>query len=221
MDKRNKLLQLAHKRQQNCYESYKNLADFYDGYYEVDYVSPYSTTAHNVNADVMLIIQDWSSTDAMEQEGKCPKRKELGYTKGRKSNVNLFHLLQTHLGVSFEDTYATNLFPFIKQGNISAKIPQKDLRRAARDYTLPMIQIIQPKIAICFGIDTFNAVRKECGHNNVKNMDDAVKSSFNFEQTKIVCQSHPGQLGKNNRNKGGVDRVTSDWQKMAKHMKET
>jgi len=31
----------------------------------------------------------------------------------------------------------------------------------------------------------------------------------------VICQAHTGQLGKNNRNKGGVNRVDGDWAKMS------
>jgi hypothetical protein len=53
--KREKLLQLAKKRMADRLPPHYSLGEFHDGYYECDYVSP------NVDAELMLIGQDWAS----------------------------------------------------------------------------------------------------------------------------------------------------------------
>ena len=72
----------------------------------------------------------------------------LGYTPSRGSNKNLIKLLKESLNLELKDTYATNLFPYIKMGKMSAKIKPTDMSKAAKEFTLPMIDIIKPKIAI-------------------------------------------------------------------------
>ena len=109
------------------------------------------------------------------------------------------------------NTYATNLFPFVKPGPMNASIPSKDLLKAALQFTLPMINIIQPKVVICLGLDTFNTLRKTYGHKKLDNLNQAIGNRFEFENSRIVCQPHTGQLGRNNRNLGGVDSVNRDW----------
>lgn len=47
MNKKEELLKLAELRQSKVYESYTSIADYANGAYECEYVSPYSKSAHN------------------------------------------------------------------------------------------------------------------------------------------------------------------------------
>ena len=44
---------------------------------------------------------------------------------------------------------------------------------------------------------------------------DAIASPFQYGQPQIWTQSHPGGMGRANRNRGGVNRVSKDWAAMA------
>jgi hypothetical protein len=182
--KEKELLKLAKLRQKTKYEGYKSIADYEIGYYECDYVSPYSKSAHNVDADVFVILQDWSSDDNMH--GICQETNRLGYTPSVGTNIKLIEYLKNYLDLELGDTYATNLFPFIKMGDMSANIPIKDMRRAAKDFTLPMIQIIRPKIVIALGRKTFDALW-DCCDDKV----EVVEGSFKYGTTKVFHQPHP------------------------------
>ena len=61
-----------------------------------------------------------------------------------------------------------------------------------------MINIIQPKLVICLGLDTFNTLRKTYGHKKLDNLNQAIGNRFEHEKSQIVCQAHTGQLGRNN-----------------------
>lgn len=213
MDKIKELLKLAEKRKSFTYNGYTAIGDYNNGSYECDYVSPFSISAHNIDADIMVILQDWCSEEGF---GKTVDQETLkyGYTPSVKTNVNLKKLLFDNFNLGIEDTYATNLFPFIKYGEMNARIPAKDLLSAALDFSVPMIDIIQPKLVICLGKDTFNAIRKACRLKVVYSIDEAVNSHFSYKNTEIFGMAHTGMLGKNNRNRGGVDRVTDDWNMM-------
>ncbi len=139
---------------------------------------------------------------------------KLGYTPSVRTNINLKRLLHAHFDLELEDVYATNLFPYVKPGAMNAHIPSKDLIRAAKQFTLPLIKILCPKISICLGKETFNALRRACGLRNVTNIEKAIHSTFSYNNSKIFCQAHTGQLGQNNRNRGGVNRVEGDWHSM-------
>lgn len=217
MNKKSELINLANIRKSKTYSGHTAIGEYNSGIWECDYVSPYSITANSVDASVMIILQDWCSEEGFG-DNVCQETLKYGYTPSVKTNINLKELLSTHLLLTLEETYATNLFPYIKPGPMNARIPAKDLLNSAKEFTLPMIEIISPKVAICFGKDTFNALRKACGLKVVYNMDEAVSSNFKHNGTEIFCQSHPGQLGKNNRNRGGVDRVTADWKNMASYI---
>jgi len=218
MDKNMKLFDLAKKRQSFCWDGYKNIGDYHDGIYECDFVSPYTKSANNVEAKVMVFLQDWSSDDFLR--GNIDKETvRLGYTPDRYTNKNLIDLLHNHFSLKLSDVYVTNLFPFIKPGSMKEFIPVRDMVRAAKEFGLPQIEIIAPKIIIALGLSTFNALYKTCEAKMVKNINDGVKlSPFYYYNSAIFCQAHTGMQGKNTRNKGGVNRVSTDWDEMAKFL---
>ena len=217
MSKAQQLLELAKTRQTTRYQGHTCIGDYDNGVWECDYVSPYSLSAHNVDADVMIVLQDWCSSDSFNLP-VCQETLTLGHTPSVRTNINLKTLLHDHLGLTLSQTYSTNLFPFVKPGPMNASIPSKDLLKAAQQFTLPMINIIQPKLVISLGLDTFNTLRKACGHKKLDNLSQAIENSFEFENSRIVCQ---GQLGRDNRNRGGVDRVNGDWERLVEYVERT
>ena len=82
-----------------------------------------------------------------------------GHDPGLRTNVKLKSLLHRYLGLRLENTYGTNLFPFIKQGHISARIPASDLARAAREFALPQIEIVNPRVVLALGRRTSDVLR--------------------------------------------------------------
>jgi restriction system protein len=160
------------------------------------------------------MLQDWASSDLLSG----PVREDTamyGHDPSLGTNKNLKALLREHLGLDLADTYGTNLFPFIKRGAMNGSVPAKDMARAAAEYALPQVEIVAPRLVICLGVATFRAMQKACGVRPVaKNTAEAIATPFDRGGTRIWCQSHPGQLGKNNRNRGGVDRVSADWAEM-------
>jgi hypothetical protein len=216
MDKHQQLLELAQKRKRTRWPGYRCIGDYHGGFFECDYVSPYTKGASNVDSDIMVILQDWSSDEVLSGplDPIAVKNSEYGHDPSRPTNINLKRLLNNHFGVQLKDVYATNLFPFIKYGEISSPIPRSDFVRAAEEFALPQIKIVSPKLVISLGKDTFNAIRRACGYNDWLITDSAILSPFTFHGTQIWCQAHTSQLGQNNRNRGGVDRVSSDWKRM-------
>ncbi len=213
MNKQRALLDLARKRQATRYYGYTAIGDYDGGVWECDYISPFSLSSHNADADILIILQDWCSEQSFDFP-VCQETLSLGHTPSVRTNMNLKRLLQQHFGKALEDVYATNLFPFVKPGPMNAPIRARNLTRAATEFTLPLIDIVQPKIAVCLGIASFNALRKACDLPSVANVEEAVNSSFMHNDTRICCQAHTGQLGQNNRNRGGVNRVERDWAAM-------
>ncbi|MBT5469852.1 MAG: hypothetical protein HOK41_04560 [Nitrospina sp.] len=214
MTKGKQLAKLAKKRKKNVPHGYKGIAEYHEGAYECNYVSPYSKSAHNENADVMLILQDWASDESLSRP-KDPNIVSLGYSPELPTNKNLIALLDTHFGIPLSDTYATNLFPFVKLGNMSSYIPSRDLMEAAINFAIPQIEVVSPKIVICLGLRVFNTISKSLEKPTPKNLVEAIPNHFKYKDTFIWAQSHPGGLGKANRNRGGIDRVSADWAAMA------
>jgi hypothetical protein len=211
-EKERKLKVLARKRQRTRWNGYKGIGDYvyHKGAYECDYVSPYTKTAGNVQSKIMVMLQDWSSDAALLQPLNSDSVK-YGYSTTLFTNRNLERLLEDHFFKRLKDIYATNLFPFVKTGQMGKAIPRRDLVRAAEEFGLPQIDIVQPKLVICLGLVTFNALREACDNEPVHRMDAAISSPFSFKKARIWCQAHTGARGQNNR---GKTKVSEDWRRM-------
>ena len=194
---------------------YKGIENFKDGAYDQhEFVSPWTRSAGNLDADVMILLQDWSSSDvlngALDHEAAS-----LGYTPSLPTNRNLIELVKRHFGLKIAETYVTNLFVFIKLGGISARIPLRDAVTSASLYAVPQIKIIKPKIAICVGALTFNALRRACGEP-VVNLKRAESAAFSIGSVRVCGVPHTGGLG--TASMGGLAAVDKFWSAAAREL---
>jgi restriction system protein len=209
-EKRQRLSELANQRKAARLDRYACLADFHNGIYECDHVSPWTKSGNNVDADVMVIGQDWASADML---AKWPEHvAELGYDPRLLTNRNLDDLLARHLGLRRSDCYLTNLFVFIKSGDASSSIPFADLVWNAHSFTIPQIEIISPKLVICLGLRTFRALMRAAGLNPARTTDAAIAAPQKIGSALVHCAAHTGALGTLNRSKELVER---DWKALA------
>jgi hypothetical protein len=114
-DKNLLLEEIVNKRQQSRWEGVRCLSDYHNGLYECDYVSPFTKSANNVNAKVMLVLQDWASDNYLKDCLPDPELIEMGHDPKLPTNKNLKTLLKDHFHLSLSDTYATNLFPYYEK----------------------------------------------------------------------------------------------------------
>ena len=213
MDKQARLLELAKARMTTRWPGYKSIADYQGGIYECDFVSPFTKTAGNADAKVFVLLQDWSSDEELSR-GLDDVTMELGYDPTQPTGRNLKRLLEVTFGLSLKDVYGTNLFPFVKSGGVSKSIPQRDLVRAAREFALPQIEIVGPRLVVCLGLVTFEALRKAIGLPPAGRMQVAINSPFSVGRSRVWCQAHTGAFGQMNRNRGGIKLVDRDWMNM-------
>jgi uracil-DNA glycosylase len=214
MDKHARLLKLARLRRESRWPDYKCIGDYCEGRYECDFVSPYTRSAGNIDAELMILLQDWSS-DVVLSGPYLHARCTVGHDPCRVTNKRLKDLLQRHFGLELKDVYATNVFPFVKLGAISAPIPMRDLVRAAHEFALPQIGIVGPRLAVCLGKAAFDAVALAAGSRRSRSLADAIASPFEIGSTQVWCQAYTGQLGTNARNRRGADQLAKDWASMA------
>lgn len=211
--KRDALLALAKKRQADRLPPHLSLGWFHDGYYECDFVSPWTISAHNVNAGLMLFGQDWSSSERLCRRPDEEQR-SLGQIWDLPTNKRLRCLLQRHLNLEFKDIYATNLFPFIKNGRLSAPIPTPDLERCALKYAIPQIEIVDPAIVVCLGKQTFDSIRNALDQPAIPWHTACQTTQHTMLGSVEVCAvPHAGNLGV--RNAGGMERVHQIWAAVA------
>ena len=213
MSKAERLFELARKRQET-WAGYRGIGEFHGGAYECDHVSPVTKTAGNLNSDILVLLQDWSSERSLE--GKLDEdARDFGYTRTEPTFSNLSTLLRRHFKRELNEVYATNLFPFIKPGKMTQSIPRRDLVRAAWEFAIPEIEIVKPHLVICLGLGTFNALRRASGLRLISNLTDAGKDPMRMSGATVWSQAHTGYYGQITRNRGDAERVKRDWARMA------
>jgi uracil-DNA glycosylase len=106
-----------------------------------------------VDTELMILLQDWAPDDRLSGPF-LPERCTVGHDPSRRTNRRLHELLLRHFALELEEVYATNVFPFIKVH----KIQPEDFVRAAEEFALPQIKIVEPRLAVCLGKAAFNAV---------------------------------------------------------------
>jgi restriction system protein len=200
-----RLRELALRRKESRWPGYNCVGDYHGGIYECEHVSPYTIGAGSVDADVMILLQDWASDDVLSGP-VLHERCTVGHDPRRATNRRLRELLWRHFGLELAGTYATNVFPFVKLGSMGAKIRPGDLVRAAREFALPQIEIVAPRIAVCLGKAAFNAVASAAGHRAADRLADALACPFDIGESEVWCQRHPGR--------NSVARVKAEWARM-------
>ncbi len=216
--KRKKLRKLAKRRQAHCLQPHACLADFHGGIYECHHVSPWTKSACNVDAEVMILGKDWVSWDTLEREleqelyEKIQDRQKNGQDSSSRTNINLREFLG-HMSLEFSETYATNVFPFIKRGKKSAPIPFRDLVSCAETYALPQIDIVSPRMAICLGQEAFNAVCHAAGLRPPNWRTKSPGPHICIGSVKIYGLPHPSRMNV----RGGRDAVVRRWRLLGQH----
>ena len=173
--KSDRLLELGRQRREARWQGYRCIGDFQGGAYECEHVSPITKAACNIDSDVFVLLQDWSSERNLERR-LDPGARDLGYTPSEPTNKRLAELLRAHFNLDLADVYATNMFPFVKPGTMTEGIPRHDLSRAAREFAIPQIEIVNPRLVVCLGLDTFSAMRQVLKAKPVRSLTEALAS---------------------------------------------
>src|SRR6266704_6483521 len=67
MNKLRALKALGRKRKLDRCKGYKSVGDYHRGKYECDFVSPFTKSAKNADSPIMVLLQDWSSDEALRR----------------------------------------------------------------------------------------------------------------------------------------------------------
>ena len=207
-----RLRTLGKLRSRVCFAGYHTLAEYAGAVPDTNFVSPYTMGAKNVNSPIFILLQDWASDEYLRQRPSLALLK-MGRDPSFPTNKRLEKLLVQYFRVSIEQTFATNLFPYIKPGKTGTFLPRADLAAAARLFAVPQIDIVEPRLVVCLGLQAFNAVAEALGKSTYQSIDQAIQKPFRHRTTQIYCQAHTGNRGESNR---GASVVLQDWRRMAK-----
>ena len=219
MHKATALSELVTKRRSETHTAYHHLHSFDGGIWDCEHVVPWTKSACNHDGDLMVIGQDWASEQFLTHPRyntpeRVEGRRRAGQDEYLPTNRRLKALLQQHFGMSFSQTYATDVSVFIKPGNMTGNVPMSDMLYCAEKYTLPQIEIVQPAMAICLGAKTFNSLRRALRLADLKLSEASLTSAHTIHNgTEIYGVSHTGGLG--HANAGGIDNVNRIWAGLA------
>jgi hypothetical protein len=223
MNKHAALAELVALRRSEENENHSVLHRFDNGAWDFDHVVPWTKSACNVDAKLMIIGQDWASEKSLlDPKHNSPEqvalRKQLGQDPHLPTNKNIKRWL-TFFDLAWEQAYATDVSVFIKRGAITAKVPMAVLKRCAETYTIPQLDIVKPLMAICLGGDTFNSLRSALGKTSML-LREALKPDAHttLNGTEICGVPHAGGLGL--ASYGGFAKVDPMWQALADRFKQ-
>lgn len=129
------------------------------GYEFSDWVSPYTKGANRTDG-LAFVLQDWASEEGLREFNQDIQ--DHGRTRGLLTNRRLEQLLNRVLSVRLDETYATNAFPFVKSGPMSAPLRLRDVRAAARRFLSRELGLAGPTHVFALGAVAYAAL-SECG----------------------------------------------------------
>ncbi len=223
MDKNAALMELVALRREEEHEAFSVLHKFDRGVWDFDYVVPWTKSACNVDAKLMIIGQDWASEKFLRHprnstSDRLALRNQLGQDPHLPTNRNIKRWL-SFFDVTWEQTYATDVSIFIKPENMTAKVPMAVLEHCAKKYTIPQLRIVKPLMAVCLGVDTFNSVRLALGKLPML-LRDALRPNAHTTDNGIEIYGVPHAGGSGLAAYGGHARVEPIWQQLAARFRQ-
>ena len=207
---------LVQKRKSQILPGFSNIGDFQDGVFDIENnISPWTNGACNVDSKLMLVGQDWASAKWLSDPTN-KKYAAIGRNPQLTTNKNIDFYLDL-FGLKFQDVYATNAFVHVKNGGMSGQIPTSVFNDSINTYLIPQIKIINPKIVVCLGAQTFNGLRKALGHQIVK-INSGHINSISLNTSSIYGVFHPGGLG--TAGAGGKEVAIKQWEYLANLFKK-
>lgn len=199
-------------------EGLLNPSEVLNGIYDIEeHIGPWSAWQGNLDADILLVGQDWGSVDFfIECEG--------GHLDDSLTNRHLRELFQI-LGIDIgypdhpnPDTpvFFTNAVLGLKKGSMTSNIKSSWLKNDAETFLKPTIDIIEPKIIITLGKKAYDALS-----NIYPVKKDVLKNLININPIELpdgmllFAFYHCGGLGVASRN---FELQKKDWESIKGHV---
>jgi len=134
-------------------EGLTNPAEYDNGMFDSDHIGPWSRWQGNLNAQLMIIGQDWGDTGYFRRYG--------GHERDNNpSNKTIRELLasieipipppSSRVG-SLSSIFLTNAILCLKEGGLGGDVKQDWFNNCGHHYLKPLIEIISPKVVVSLG----------------------------------------------------------------------
>jgi DNA polymerase len=135
-----------------------NPARFEGGRFDSAQIGPWSLWQGNLNAPLMVVGQDWGTTDYFERN----RGRDI---RGNPTDLNLINLVKT-IGFPIQDVYLpegqnvlffTNAVLCLKSGNLQSEV-QKDWFINCSSFLRRQIEIVNPLAVVGLGKHAYDAI---------------------------------------------------------------
>jgi len=141
-------------------EGLVNPSEVLNGIYDEDnQIGPWSKWQGNLEAEIMLIGQDWGTVNFFIESNGGP----LDDSHTNRNLRELFNIIGIDVGYpnnpnSYAPVFFTNAILGLKEGAMADSVKASWLRNDAETFLKPTINIIQPKIIITLGKKAYDAL---------------------------------------------------------------
>ena len=201
--------------------------------YDTDAIGNWSNWAGNLDAELMIIGQDFSNQEYFERDkGLTEPKTNLTEASSAndystKTNFYLWELTKwaglnigLPSGKSEEAVFLTNAVLCLKEGPMKSKVNPTCVANCGQNFLKPLIDIVQPQIIITLGLDAAQSLLrayettlpelKPLKRLNLKEIFE-LAPVYLFDNLIWFPLYHPSPLGQVSR---GWDLQKSDWQKV-------
>ena len=215
MDKEIAYRQLVDKRKKHSFQN--GLTNPFQTSFDIDEIDPWAQWQNNINADILVIGQEFANLDVyLRTEGKVERFLDKYEYPANKNLKEYFDILEYNIGHPLNPNkenkiFFTNAVSGLKSGSMSANFKDRWLTESREHFLKPLIDIIQPKFIIAIGSKATKTLGviydfKISSHKNIVD-NSPIKSG----STLIFPVYHTGGLGLRNRPK---TQQIADWTKI-------
>jgi len=184
--------------------------------FDFDVVNPWELWQGNLDAEILLIGQDFADSESLKNNLQQDWKKE----KSSSTNfalINFFKILGypiaeiSYAGTTELPLFFTNAILGIKKSDVQyMSKPVKDIWiRESKEYLQQLIDIVQPKHIIAMGSTAYKAVCGIYGIKPLSNIKEAIEAKTKLPDGKsLFVVQHCSPLGRVGRS---LELQTEDW----------
>jgi uracil-DNA glycosylase family 4 len=199
-----------------------NPGDFKRGNFDSDQIGPWSLWQHDLNADLMIVGQDWGDTKYFEKWGGRDQN------DGNPTNKNLQELLKS-IGIIIgkprdeqkHHIFMTNLILCLKEGGLQAPVSDEWFSLCTKQFFKPLVEIIRPMAILALGERTSKFILNayEVNYRRNASLKTMIIEHSPFKLTSQILLFplyHCGAMGIN-RNRTLKEQL-NDWQNIKRFL---
>jgi uracil-DNA glycosylase family 4 len=183
-----------------------------DGRYDSDHIGPWSKWHGNLNAELMVVGQDWGDTAAYIGHRGIEDPQNA-------TNKVLVDLVRS-VGLDMNAVFLTNAVLCLEEGGCQARVNKEWFRNCGERFLKPTIEIVKPGVLVTLGEHAYRSVAAIFGLLPVA-FSQAVNQSERFmlpQGTAFFPMYHCGaRILNTHRN---LDKQKEDWLRVKRALRQ-